>query len=119
MIMSRFLKVLAFCFALGGAIWWVRAQSGASVELAWTASGDSYVTGYKPYWGVASQTYRNSMNAGNVSSATLSGLAADSVYYCAGTAVESDGLEGVFSNEISFSSGGAPAPPVNLQVKSP
>ena len=48
--------------------------AGQSVTLTWTASTDTNVAGYNIYYGGASGDYTNMINAGNVTSITISGL---------------------------------------------
>jgi len=86
------------------------AQNTASVMLAWNASADSGVTGYNVYCGVASQTYTNMLPVGSQTNATFSGLAPATIYYFSVTAVDAQGLESPFSNEISYTAPNNSAP---------
>ena len=72
------------------------------VTLAWEPSSDTQVVGYNVYYGVASRTYSNMINAGNVTNTTVSGLAGGVVYYFAVTAYDDFGDESDFSDEISY-----------------
>ena len=76
--------------------------SAASVTLAWDASPDASVTGYRIYYGPASGAYTNSATVGNVTNATLTNLKAGAIYYFAATAYDGAGLESAFSNETSY-----------------
>ena len=73
-----------------------------SVALAWDASSNLAVTGYRVYYGVASGNYTNSVTVGNVTTNTVPGLASGVTYFFATTAYTASGQESPFSNEISF-----------------
>lgn len=79
------------------------AQPPRSVTLAWDASPDPSVTGYRVYFGVRSGTYTNSAAVGKVLTATLTNLTAGVTYYFAATAYDSSGTESTFSNEALYS----------------
>jgi len=89
--------------------------AGQSVTLAWDADSDPNVTGYKIYYGVASRTYTNQINAGNATGATISGLVAGVTYYFAATAYDSFGQESGYSSEIIYS---VPATLATMQIRS-
>jgi hypothetical protein len=72
-----------------------------SVTLAWDPSPDVSVVGYRLYYGVASGVYTNSAAVGNVTNATVTGLANGTTYYFAATAFDVDGVESPFSNEAT------------------
>ncbi len=86
-------------------------QGSAAVSVAWEPSLDPAVVGYNVYFGVASLTYTNRQPVGNVTNATISGLLPGTTYYFAATAVDSDGRQGSFSNEASYTVPGYPAMP--------
>ena len=77
-------------------------RAGVSVTLAWEWSTNSDVVGYNLYYGVASQTYTNRIQVGNVTNATISGLVSGTTYFFAATATDSVGLESEFSNEVTY-----------------
>ncbi len=85
--------------------------AAGSVVLAWDASPDATAVGYRIYYGVASGNYTNSATVGNVTNATLTGLADGVTYYFAAKAYNSIGDESIFSNETSYSVPGANVPP--------
>ena len=60
------------------------------------------MAGYKIYYGTASGNYQRSVEAGNVTSYTLSDLAIGETYYAAATAYTTSGLESTYSNEVMF-----------------
>ena len=80
---------------------WLNAPVPSSVTLAWDASPDASVAGYRVYYGVATGDYTNSAAVGNVSNAVFTNLGV-SRYYFAATAYDSYGVESPFSNEASY-----------------
>jgi len=92
------------------------AQALPSVTLAWNPSPDPSVVSYKVYYGVASHTYTQVVDAGKSTNATLSGLVAGVTYYFAVTAYNSLGLESSYSNEVGYT---VPANTLNprLQIR--
>lgn len=81
----------------------------AEIKLEWDPSESSGVAGYKVYYGTQSGNYSTSVDAGDQTSATLTGLADGQTYYIATTAYDSTGAESDFSNEISTTTAGAPS----------
>ena len=88
--------------ALPGVSSAVSTGTPASLTLAWDASTDPTVTGYKVYYGVASRNYTNSSNAGGATLATISNLTAGVTYYFAATTYNSLGMESAYSAEAAF-----------------
>jgi hypothetical protein len=85
------------------------------VTLAWDASTDSTVVGYKVYYGTASGAYTMWVDAGNNTSTTLSNLTEDVTYYFAATAYDSTALESDYSDEISYAIANV-APTINTPL---
>lgn len=79
------------------------ALASVNVPLVWDPSSDANVVGYKIYYGVASHNYTNSVNVGNVTNTTITGLSENVTYYFAATTYAADGGESDFSNEASYS----------------
>ncbi|MFO1477825.1 MAG: Ig-like domain-containing protein [Verrucomicrobiota bacterium] len=77
-----------------------------SVTLAWDASSDTNVVGYRVYYGVASRTYTNMVDVGNTTTATITNLADGTTYYFAATAYNGVGLESDYSNESAYTTPG-------------
>ena len=77
------------------------APPTVSVTLAWDAS-TSTVAGYHVYEGVVSHAYTTSLDAGNSTNATVSGLVPGTTYYFAVAAYDVTGLESPLSSEISY-----------------
>jgi len=85
------------------------AANAAQVTLAWDKNTELDIAGYKMNYGTASGTYPYSVDVGNHTSCTISGLAEDTTYYFAATAYNSIGESG-FSEEISYSVRSEPDP---------
>lgn len=98
---GQFVFGLILCCAL---LWFCQLPVHASqnVSLAWDASGDANVAGYKIYIGVTSHNYTQSVDVGNVASATITVPDAGKTYYFAATAYDNSGTESDYSNEASF-----------------
>ena len=73
-----------------------------AAALQWTPSTSAGVTGYNIYRGTQSREYTNEVAVGNVTNATMSGLAPGVTFYFAATAADSLGLESDYSNEVVF-----------------
>lgn len=71
------------------------------IRLAWDASRDTTVTGYRVYYGGQSGNYTNSANVGSVLAATITGLEEGVKYYFACHAYDASGMESIPSNEAS------------------
>lgn len=84
-----------------------KSLSDPSVTLAWDASPDPSVSGYKIYQGPTSGVYTNHFDAGPALTYTVSNLTAGVTLFYAATAYSTNGLESAFSNEVSY------APPTN------
>ncbi len=95
----------------------------ADVSLSWQASSSTNVTGYNIYYGTASGNYTGKIMAGNVTTTTISNLAAGTTYYFSATALDSNGNESGFSNETRFlvpgmlalTAAGAPGGPMMIK----
>src|SRR4051812_38405976 len=59
------------------------AQRGEAVTLAWDATQDPTVTGYKLYYGAGTRNYTNSINTGTATTGVVSGLVSGVTYYFA------------------------------------
>ena len=88
----------------------VSARGQSSVTLAWNPDAGTNIAGYKIYYGVASRTYTNTNNVGNVTNATITSLIGGTIYYFAATAVDTSGLESDYSTEVVYTNPPATAP---------
>ncbi len=77
-------------------------HAGQSLRLAWDANVEPNIAGYRLYYGNTSGQYTQSMDVGNVTLATVSGLTEGLTYFFAVTAYNTFGLESDPSNEISY-----------------
>lgn len=91
---------LIFCYAL--LFFQLPVRAVQSVPLAWDPSSDPNVAGYRVYYGVESGTYIVSVDVGNVTQTTITGLAEGTTYYFAATAYDNAGNESNFSNEATY-----------------
>ena len=96
-------------FALNCLLWvtllWLgqlSAFADNSVSLSWYPSSDPTVTGYKVYYGGASEVYTNSFSVGSATNATVSGLSGGATYYFSATSVTASGEQSIFSNEATY-----------------
>ncbi len=83
-----------------------------SVTLAWDPSPDPDVVNYNIYYGTNSRAYQVLVHVGNLTNATVSGLARGVTYYFTATALDSAGLESDYSNEVSYGVPALPPAPV-------
>ena len=81
------------------------AAIAAKVGLAWDANIEPELAGYKIYFGTASGNYSHSVDVGNVTEYTLTGLEEGVTYYLAATAYDKDGNESDFSKELVHAPG--------------
>ena len=98
---SRLATVIAtcglFCFSS------ISSFAVGNITLAWDASSDPSVVAYRVHYGAATGVYTNSVSAGGATTVTVSNLLEGVRFYFAATAVDTNGLESDFSNEVSGS----------------
>ena len=104
---KKALSVIALWMVLVGCAQSVIAAQ--QVGLAWNASTDSSVSGYRIYYGPSTGYYTNAVTAGNVTSVTIAGLVDGATYFFAAKSYNAAGVESGFSNETIFT--GSPAQP--------
>ena len=92
-----FYVLLTICLLLGAS---ANSILAAQPTVAWNASTDSRVVGYKLYSGQASHNYTTSVNAGNVTQSPVSGIANGKTYYFAVTAYDKNNIESSPSAEL-------------------
>ena len=78
------------------------AEAVQKVMLTWNASSSANVAGYKIYYGTSSGSPDQSLDVGNVSTATVSNLDDATAYFFAVAAYNSAGIESQRSNEVSY-----------------
>ena len=83
-------------------------QTCQSLSLAWNASPDSSVTGYRLHYGFSRSNYTGTVDAGNNTSAILTNLVAGSTYYFVVTAYNNLGAESSPSNETTATAQAVP-----------
>src|SRR2546425_1408544 len=89
-------------------------SSAAQVTLAWDPNTETDLAGYKLYYGLSSGSYPSSVDVGNLTSYTLSGLLEGRIYYFAVTAYNLSLGESGFSNEVSKALADVTPPTVSL-----
>ena len=77
------------------------AATAGTITLTWVANPDTNVVGYKIYYGTTSQVYTTNIVAGNVTTTTIGGLAAEATYYFAATSYDASGHESGYSIETT------------------
>ncbi len=92
---------LCLCVSFGLTVQASNTAPAHSVRLAWDASADPEVTGYRVYYGNAPTNYTQILDVGNLARATVSNLTAGVKYYFAVTAYTASGLESDPADEIS------------------
>jgi hypothetical protein len=99
----------ALTLLLGGLVFLAPglANAASSVTLAWNTSSSTNVTGYNLHYGTASQSYNKTIDVGNATNTTISGLIDGTTYFFAATAYNAAGTESDFSNEATYT---APLP---------
>jgi type IV pilus assembly protein PilY1 len=99
---------VAFLFAL----FLSQSAFAAQIKLAWDASTETDLAGYKVYYGTSSRTYTNSVDVGDATMYTLTGLTEGKTYYIAVTAYNTLKQESGYSSEVSGVAT-EPQPPVS------
>ena len=72
------------------------------VTLAWDPESAPGLAGYKVHYGTVSRNYSFIVDAGNQTTATITGLTAGATYYFAATAYNTAGVESGFSTEVPY-----------------
>jgi len=80
----------------------VRHASAGTVSLAWDPVSATDLAGYRVYYGTAPGTYTSSVDVGNVTQTTISGLTDCTTYYFGVKAYDTSGNQSTsYSNEIT------------------
>src|SRR5438132_30793 len=89
-------------------------SSAAQVTLAWDPNTEPDLAGYKLYYGTSSGSYQFSVDVGNLTSYTLSGLLEGRIYYFAATDYNLSLNESGLSNEVSTAIADVTPPSVSI-----
>lgn len=87
--------------SLGAMASWGSVAHAASLTLAWNANTDGNTSGYVVYWGNKPGVYVSSLDVGNQTTRTLTGLVDGSPYYFVVRAYNSSGMLSGPSVEVS------------------
>jgi hypothetical protein len=98
MRISRLAKILAAAVL---SICGPRLASAAELTLQWDPPSDGITRGYIVYYGTESGSYLRSVDAGDTTLYTLSGLSGGTTYYVAVRAYDQTGATSDRSNEVS------------------
>jgi hypothetical protein len=72
-----------------------------TINLAWDSNAESDLAGYKIYYGTIAGIYDHAIDAGNVTTYTLTGLLKGQTYFIVVTAYTILDIESDFSNQVS------------------
>lgn len=98
LLKTLLLSVLAFLLFL-----FIFSQDifASQIRLAWDPNTESDLAGYKVYYGTTSGTYGTPIDAGNVTTYTMTGLTLGQTYFITVTAYDTSPNESGYSNEVS------------------
>jgi hypothetical protein len=74
----------------------------AEVTLAWDPNDEDDLAGYKIYYGTSSGNYSTSVDVGNTTEYTITGLNDATIYYFAATAYDTSDNESDYSEEVIY-----------------
>src|SRR4030042_2740084 len=94
-------KLALSFFLLFSILLFSKVGFAAQIRLAWDPNTESDAAGYKIYYGTSSKSYSGSVDVGNVTSYTLTGLKKGETKYIAITAYNTSGSESGYSSEVS------------------
>jgi hypothetical protein len=94
------------------------SQAAQSVTLAWNPSSGPNLAGYRVHEGTFSGVYIQTIDVGNLTTATISNLTAGFTYYFVVSAYNTAGVESGPSNEVAFTAaaGSSPGSPQSLSL---
>lgn len=99
---GRFIRRIIFCSVIMAFAQLSLLAATASVTLAWDASPNAEVVGYKIYYGTSSHDYTEVVTVGQVTSVTIAQLNPGTTYYFAATTFDAAGNESAFSGETFY-----------------
>lgn len=82
-----------------------------ALVCGWTHSPSTNVVAYRVYWGPSTRLYTNSIQVAYVTSATITNVFRNTWYWVSATAVDDNGLESDYSNEVQVRVPNKPNPP--------
>jgi hypothetical protein len=88
--------IFAPCFLL------LSEANAAQATLVWNQNPESGVDGYKMHYGTTSGSYPYTVDVGNHTSCTISGLVAEKTYYFAVSAYSSNNVESALSQQLAY-----------------
>jgi hypothetical protein len=100
--------LLQFCATVLAVLAFASNAFAGSIRLSWDPSPGGNIAGYIVVYGTAPGNYTHSVDAGNLTYATIRGLAGGQTYYFAVLAYTSEGGVSLASNEVSGSTTNAP-----------
>ncbi len=115
---SSFNPLWIFLLAFAAILCFAHAAHAAQVTLAWDPNTQTDVTGYKIYWGTSSGNYTNSVDVGNVTTYTVTGLNSGTTYYFVATCYTGSGTESGYSNQVFTTTPSGQHPPGGFQRES-
>jgi hypothetical protein len=98
---ARWVRLLALAAA-----WITSGSVGFALTLAWDASADSSVVGYRLKYGPSSGNYTAVKNVGNKTTETIPSPNPGETVFIVVTAINSTSVESLPSNEVSFTTPG-------------
>jgi hypothetical protein len=93
-----FIPLLFVLFALP-----LQAANASQVMLGWVQSAGPDIAGYKVHYGTYSGIYEFTVDVGNYTECSISGLVEGTTYYFAATAYNTQNMESDYSNEVVYS----------------
>ena len=76
--------------------------SAADITVAWDANNESDLAGYILFYGTSSSNYANSIDVGNNTQHTLTGLIEGTTYYFAAKAYDTSDNKSDYSEELIY-----------------
>jgi fibronectin type 3 domain-containing protein len=94
------LKIIAIAFAATSFL--CTSALAFQLGLEWDPNVEQDLAGYIVYYGTSSRNYEYSVDIGNETSSTISGLETGKTYYFAVTAYDIEDNESNFSREVCY-----------------
>lgn len=99
-LMRGFQRLACVAYVVCG--WAISAHASNNVSLAWDENSEANIAGYRVHYGTASSTYTNTIDVGKALTASIANLTTGTTYFFAVTAYDTNSLESLPSEEISF-----------------